>query len=485
MAVYRPSSVDVTVQTNPRIINVGETTRIPAIVGLGPTSRSVVDEAVQRGTGSTDLLSLYPITGVSVSQIANAPGVVAGALNAISISANGALYSSASASVGVAGSIAWPQGTLGVNVPATGSVYYVTYSANVPSSQYDPGTFSDKQTIRAKYGAEGISTGLLTVAGSLALENGAPGVLLVQASGSSYSEANYKLAIDKLQTKTNIEYVVCVFPSASVTRAQQETLMLYAYTHVLSMSQNKRERGLITGSPSTSFATDGYDSIGDANTTGTYLYRSAQLRNKNATFVVPSRAQRKDDSGNTMELDGNFMAAAIAGLHTGQAHLSTPIHGFTVLGFTITDEKWNEFEMNQLGAGNCLVLESRGGIVTVRDAITTDPTSADTAELSVVSQERLVKRTRREGLKNVYTNKGKVITATTVLDVEATTYSILSSMVKQGDLNAFGVNDNPATGEVQISAKQNTSEPRQVDVTCSVKYLYPLKFVSVTVSTYV
>jgi hypothetical protein len=151
----------------------------------------------------------------------------------------------------------------------------------------------------------------------------------------------------------------------------------------------------------------------------------------------------------------------------------------------IEDEMWNPAEMDVMGAGNCLVLESRSGVVTIRDAITTDPTSANTTEISVVALARLVKRTLRTGLYNVFTNKGLVITPTTTLDVIAVTRSILQSLVNQGELYDFGHLDDPSTGELEISAQQNPLDPRQIDVTCSVKYLYPLKFVSVTVSTYV
>lgn len=485
MSAYRLPSVSVDVLDNPRIINRGGDARIPAIVGLGPTSRSVTDEAVQRGTGSTDNLLVYPASGVSVSQIANTPGVTPGQLAYTAVSNNGALYSLASASVDTSGRISWPQGVAEANVPATGSVYYVTYSYNAPASQYDPGNFFDKDIIKAKYGPESNTTGLLTIAGLLALENGSPSVLLVQASGSSYSESAYRSAIDKLKKKSNIEQLIVVFPSGSVTRSQQESLLTYAYTHVLQMDAEGRERGLMTGSPSPYFASDGFDTIGDSETPGTYLYRANALKSRNVTYVVPSRVRRVDENGNTIELDGNFAAVAVAGVQAAQDRRSTPIHGFPVVGLVIEEEKWNDSEIYTLGAGNCLVLKNVGGVVTIVDALTTDPTSANTTEISVVAQERLVKRTLRDGLANVYTNKGKVITPTTTSDVEATTAALLQSLVNDGELFAFGEVDNPATGELKISAKQNPIEPRQIDVTCSVKYLYPLKFVSVTVSTYV
>jgi hypothetical protein len=480
---YKPAGTTVTVLDNPRIINLGEATRIPAIVALGPVTRVVVDEAVQRGQGATDNLSMYPGSGLSVGQITNTTGVTAGQLTYVQISANGALYSSpASASIGT---LTWPQGVLGPNFPATGSVYYVSYQYTVPSTQYDPYTASDKNLIKARYGAESNSTGLLTIGGSIVLENGSPAVMLVQASGSAYIEANYKTAIDKLQKKDNIEQLVILFPSGSVTRAQQETLLTYAMSHVLTMSNNGKERGLMCGSPSATFVADGFDTIGDNSTVGTYVYRANALNNRNVVYVVPSYCTRPDANGNTMVLDGNYAAAAVAGVQAAQSNRSTPIGGFVVTGITLLDEKWNDFEMNQLGAADCLVLDSHSGVATIRDAITTDGTSADTQEISVVAVQRLVKRTVRTGLNNTYVGKGVVITNTTTSHIEGTTAAILQTLTTAGEIAGYGTVDNPTTGEVKISAKQNAQEPRQVDVTFSYRPAYPLKFLQVTVSVFV
>ncbi len=482
---YRSSYVDVNVLSNPRIVNLGGGIRLPAIVALGPTTINIVDEAVTRGTGSIDYLSIYPASGVTITQIANSPGVVTGKLNAVLISLNGALYNTASGSFGAGdGSMTWNAGT-SVDKPSSGTVYYVTYSYNAPASQYDPTIMTDRKYITAKYGAENTKNGMLSIGGSIALENNSPGVMLVQATGTTYDTAAYQAAIDKLQKKSNIEQLVVLFPSGSVTRAQQESLLTYAYTHVKLMNQSGRERGLMLGSPSTGSASDGFDAIGDLSTAASYIYRANQYKDKNVVYVTPSTITRLDATGSVMYLDGNYGAVAIAALQAAQSKRSTPIHGFQVNGLTITNEKWKDSEMDQLGAGGCLVLSSENGIVTVRDAITTDMTSADTQEISVVSQERLVKRTLREGLKSKFTGKGIVITPTTNYDVQSYTETLLAGLVAIGELYGYGKVYNPVSGETPIIASIDSSEPRKVNVTCSVKYLYPLKFMDVTVSVYV
>ena len=481
--VYTPPGVDVNVLANPRLINLGEAARVTAIVGMGPTTRTVVDEPIVRGTASIDYLGMYSGTGCIVSQIAEYSGLYPGLVSYVSRTSGGGLYALASASVNTSGYLTWSGS--GDNVPSAGTTYFVTYVYNVPSSQFTPTLFNDKQLIKATYGAESTTNGVLAVAGSINLENGAPAVLLCQASGSVYNEQAYKDAIDKLKKYDYIEHVVVVFPSGSVTRAQQETVLVYAFNHVMSMNTNRKERGLVQGSPSADYASGGFDTIGSPSVSGTYTYRGTALKHEDNVYVVPSVCYRVDESGNTMLLDGNFAASAVAGKQVAQQLRSTPITGMTITGVTIDDEKWSDFEMNFLAANGCLVLTSKSGVIKVRDAITTDPTNADTQEMSVISQKRLVKRSLRNGLENTYTGKGLVILPTTPNDVIATTEAILRTLVKQREIYDYGKNDNPTTGETKISAKQNTEEPRKIDVTCSIKYLYPLKWINVTVSTYV
>lgn len=477
---YKPPQTTVTVLDNARIINPVVSQKIPAVVGLGPTTITVTDEAILRSTGSVDLTQAYPSSLVSVTQVSNTPGIAAGTPT---ISSNGNLYALTSASVLNPGGIHWSGN--GVNVPTTGSVYYVSYTYTVPSTYYNPITYYGKEDILNEKGPENTSTGIITIAGSIILENGSPGVILVQASGSTYNENNYKTAIDKLQKKDNVSCIVCVFPSGSATRANQESLLTYANSHVLLMNNNGKERGLISGSPSLSTASDGFDTIGDPNTAGTYCYRATAIKNRHHSYYAPSVATRKDANGNTMTLDGNYIAAAVAGTRAAQSKRSVPVHGFTLNGLTIEDDKWNDFEINQLGASSCAIAVSKSGVVTIKDDLTTDPTSADTQEPSVVDIQRLVKETLRTGLNNTYTNKGKVITTTTINDVVSTTASLLQNLVTSGEIVAYGQVDNPLTGETKIYAKQNANEPRQIDVTASYQPLYPLKYLNVTINVYI
>jgi hypothetical protein len=482
------TKINVNFIPNPRISNRNADTRVVAIVGLGPTSINVVDEPVTRGTGSIDYLSKYPGTNVNVSQIADFPNVITGAPNYVLISQGGVLYNSASASASTAGAITWSGSpSSDVDIPTPGDIYYVSYQVGVPSTQFDPEEFSDKSDIQSKHGPESNTAGILTVAGTIALENGAPSVLLCQASGSSYNETNYKAAIDKLIKRDNIEDVVIVFPTnASVTRAQQEVIITYAMSHIMRANSLGRERGLVYGSPSVQSAADGINTIGDSSTPGTFIYKAFNSRNEDICYTVPSRVRRKDASGNYMELDANFGAAAVGGLQSSLPKRSSPMHGMIITGIEIENEEFDDEQLQRLSNAGCLVLYAKDNIIRIYDSITTDPTSADTEEKSVIAQKRLVKRTLRNGIRNeFFQGKGTIIYPTTDTDVEAKVESLLGGLVRDREIYEYGVQDDPTTGQRKIIAKIDPSEPRKIKVSCSIRYLYALKYMDIEVSTYV
>jgi len=508
MSLYSPPKVDVNVVPNPRIINIAGEARLPAIVGIGPVVRYVVDEAVQRGVGGTDALAAYPSTNVVITKVAKRTGLVSGSSPDAIQGVNGSLYlPSGSIPAGgvfpvagyfgsnglyTNGIISWNQEAAAVttgSVPATGSVYYVTYQFDVPASQFLPMTFSDKQSLVDFFGEENNTSGSLTIAASIALENGAPAVIVCQVSGSlaSFSVANYRDAIDKLRKKSAIEEVIAIFPSGSLpTSTFRNDVQTYLFQHTQLMNLNGRWRGMYYGVSSPLYnPSESFDLIGDSSVSNSYIGKAKAFSHEDVALVAPSVVWRFDNNNIRIELDSAYAACAIAGVHAAQPLRSIPITGFPVTGINIEEDKWDMFQMNSLGAGGVLVLQNIAGLITIRDAITTDSTSADTQEISVVSQRRLVERTLSAKLFEVYTNKGKTINPSTVRDVEATTRSILNSLRQAGEIFGYGIKDDPNTGETKITAIQDVNEPRRINVTCSIKFLYPMKFINIVVSTFI
>jgi len=474
-ANYAPPSVNVNVISNPRIISGATASRYPAIVGIGPSSITVIAEPViYQGDGIVHSLKVAPLPGAGVTAFSRW-GVTALA-NPVADVVGQNLYSTPTTTT-TSGTFTYATGS--ASKPTPGSPVYVSYTYTPdPAVQLAPELFFDADLVRNKYGAENNSTGSLTTAANIAFENGAPGVIVCQVSGSTAVAANYGAALEVLLKRNDIEDIIPVFPSGTLSNVRSSTLP-YLISHCLTAANFGKERGFIYG------ASSPYLCSGSVDTVAFLASAASAITFENASFVVPSVIQRTDQNSNTFYVDGDMGGAALAGYRASLAKRSTPMTGAVLVGLTIQDGKWNEAEMNQLAAANCVVLESKMGIVTVRDAITTDPTSADTQEMSIIASKRLVKRTLREGLTRQFLGRGRVITPSTPSEVSNATIGLLKGLVQDEEIFGYGAKNDPSTGETAVSAVQNTLNPRQIDVTCSIKYLYPLKYLNVSVSLYI
>jgi len=460
--VYRPPSVRVESVPNYRIINIGEDVRVPAIVGVGPSTLTVTDEAVVRSSGSgslhRDSLANYNVT---VTKVAAYPGAASSYSNW-----DGNWTSGSGTSADDPGYIQWNGGSPGDGQPRNNETYYVSYTYPVPSTQFDPTLFVDSADVEAKYGSENLTDGQITIAAKIALENGAPAVMCQQISGSSSSDAVWTAAFDKLRKKDNIAYVVPVSTSGSVHTA--------ALLHCLreSVPSVGHERETILG-------------MADGSTVNQILARAASINSKRGIVTFGNDVIRTLADNTILTLDGSYVAAAIAGSQTGQEKPIQPITGKIIVGFSIPDDQFEPYDMNRMANGGVLVIYAKSGIIKVRHAITTDGTSADTEEMSVVAADDLVRRITRNRLTEAFLGKGIVIGPGTPTAVVQAVKAIWAQLIRDGLIFDYGKKFDPTTGEVPITATQDSNEPRQINVTGAIKFLYPLNYINVTFFIYV
>ena len=141
--------------------------------------------------------------------------------------------------------------------------------------------------------------------------------------------------------------------------------------------------------------------------------------------------------------------------------------------------------MNRMAAAGVCVVFAKSGVTKIRHAITTDTSNADNREISVVAADDLVRRVTRTSLTEAYIGKGIVISESTPSAVAATVGAIWNSLVRDGLIASYGTKNDPTTGEVPITASQDPNEPTRINVTGSVKFLYPLNYISVEFYIYV
>jgi hypothetical protein len=454
---YNPPSVQVSSVANNRIINISEDTRIPVIVGKGPAKRLVVDYPIVRSSSRFDLLpnSGSGVSYIALTQVASYPGA------AVS-NTNWHLHYSTSGSC----SVYWA-GVAGSTIPKAGETYYVSYNYNVPTTQFTPQVFTDSSDIVATYGTEDSATPDITIAANMALENGAPAVMCLQVSGNTAAEANWSTAFDLLKKKSNIAYLVPITSGSAIQNL--------ALTHCLNESAPiiGHERECIFGM-----------TVG--TTVAQFVAKAIALKNSRCILVTPSDSiTRTSPAGATLTLQGANIAAALSGLITSQAIPASPVTGKIITGFLIPDDQFEPYDMNYMAGNGVCVIYSQSGVVKVRHAVTTDPTSADTREISIISSDDYVRRVTRNKLTDAYIGKGIVISSSTPAAVAGTVAAIWGSMVRQGFIDAYGTKNDPTTGEVPISASQDNTEPTKINVTGSIRFLYPLNYISVTFFIYV
>jgi hypothetical protein len=106
----------------------------------------------------------------------------------------------------------------------------------------------------------------------------------------------------------------------------------------------------------------------------------------------------------------------------------------------------------------------------VRDGITCDPTSVESQEISVVRQLDYTAQTVRDLLDlNIVATK---ITASTLANVQTLVKTALQNLVDTQIIYGYQ----------NIAAKIDTSDPRQIDVSFSVRPAYPCKYIEITIA---
>ncbi len=470
---YSPPSVQVSSIANNRIINISEDARIPAIVGTGPSVRTITDTAVTRGSADFDLL---PTSGsvVTLTKVASYPGATA--TDTAWVDGSQDNFSTS----GSTGSLYWSTiATAGTGKPLLGSTYYVSYTFPVPANQYDPQLFIDSKDVQAFYGAEtsGIdqsdatNTGGLTIGANMALENGAPAVICLQVNGDEASSTTWTNAFNKLKKKDNIAYLVPL-ASGSTNKLAAHSAAILQVNQESAPAVGHEQEAIVGASAGKSPAT--------------IVTEALAIADRKVIYMIPGKGvTRTTSNGTVLLLDAAWVGAAYAGLITAQPLVITPTTGKVITGFVIPDDQYAPYEMNDMANNGVCIVFAKSGIKKIRHAVTTDPTSADTREISVVAADDMVRRITRNKLTQRYVGKGIVIEDATLAAVESTVGSIWGALKRDRLIQNFGTKTDPTTGEVPISAARDTSEPTRINVSGAVQFLYPLNFINVEFFIYV
>jgi len=171
-------------------------------------------------------------------------------------------------------------------------------------------------------------------------------------------------------------------------------------------------------------------------------------------------------------VEGFFLTAAKAGQVAGNLP-SAPLTNFAISGFTKvtgTNDRYTETQLNQIayGGNDIIVQEGEGSPLVSRHQLTTDMTSIEVREQSIVKAIDFCAKFIRGGLRNFI---GKYNITETFLDT--------ISAVVQGQLRYLSDNGVIAGGDLN-NIVQDTTNPDTVLVDITLEVLYPCNYIRIT-----
>lgn len=171
-------------------------------------------------------------------------------------------------------------------------------------------------------------------------------------------------------------------------------------------------------------------------------------------------------------VEGFFLTAAKAGQVAGNLP-SAPLTNLSISGFTKvvgTNDRYSETQLNQIayGGNDIIIQPSTGSPLVSRHQLTTDMTSIETREQSIVKAVDFCAKFIRGGLRNFI---GKYNITETFLDTLAA--------VVQGQLRYLSDNGVIAGAELN-NIIQDTTNPDTVLVDVTLEVLYPCNYIRIT-----
>jgi len=394
------------------------------------------------------VLLLQVQSSTSTSAVLTSTAVASGALNnswSFTVQDGGSGESAVTVNIS-----STPSGTSSID-NSLSIVYDINHTYGIPVLATSNGNGTFTLTNRVKGANHTIR--IVNIRPELGLPINDPFYEISNGTTGTISDSDYSNALDTLkQYDTNI--IVPLNISSTVRNALK--------SHVDSMSghdERKERIGIVSG--------DINQSQSEA------IVISTGLSDQRMVYVYPTSAFKYDPiNRSNMVLNGSYIACALAGILSfyDPAEPSThkTLSGFTALGagpFTRT-------QMNTLASNGVCVIEDFRGNIRVRHGMTTDLTSADTQEISVVRAVDYTATLVRESLEATYI--AKKIVSTTVASISSTTKSVLERL-KEGNIIYDYKN---------IRVKQNTSEPRQIDVRFDLRPVYPCNWIEITLALY-
>lgn len=423
----------------------------------GLTLEIFLDDVLQTVTFSgTDPIALDGGAGSIVDQInTQTTGVTASATgsNELQITTDATNNTTLRIGNGTANSVLGMIGGLTVKSsqePAPGVVYTLDYERAKTGTDFDPKVFFDLDSVVQEYGAVN-TTNTLSLGASLAFQNGASVLATVQVDPAEAPDLfGFQQALDRLAT-VNVNVVVPLSTDTNLHAAIKN--------HVTSLSSltEQKFRTAIVG-------------LGGSPTISQIQSLASGLSSRRVALVhPPSATVQLSGQTSPTTVDGSFVAAAIGGLRVNPAFdVAEPLLRKELVGFVSVSDTLLRSQKNVLANSGVMLVELQNNTIRVRDGLTTDLTTADSAEFSVTETIDFVAQQTRAFIENAFIGN-KLLNETPGL-IHASLTIILQSLIDNRILNDF----------TEIEVKRNNTDPTQIDIRFKIAPVFPVKFVLIT-----
>jgi len=425
----------------------------------------------------------YKVYGSLASGVYNTPAYVAQTANTSLVITSTAFAAGAP-----------PVANTAYNKPAANATFYVTYDYYKAAADYQPRFVTSFSDVQTNYGGDTINTGTfnspvytlnpLGLAADLIFANGAQGMFMVQlnnitqsnpvntltaASGDGDIRNAFKNALAQLEGK-NAYYIV----GLSTNQYTRQDI----FDHVTKMSSEERRAERVMfysfapnttiGDPTTGGTMTGiaqsYSALG-----GKLAGRIVLVANNEGTKLV----QNDDGSSQTLNLTGEYFAAAMAGKQSGMQRITFPINRKPISGIdTMTpfSEENRLFLQNNAVSVLFYVGET---IISVSRLLTCAKDLIEYQELTTLQQIDVIASDMRQTLENIFIVSGDaIIDETTPILIQNMVNVILKRDVQNKLISKFFPDS--------TTAKQDENTPTLINITYKMKLVYPLLNAEIT-----
>jgi hypothetical protein len=359
------------------------------------------------------------------------------------------------------------------NKPVAGDDYYVTYTYEVGEGQYEPKVVFTETDVENYFGPEfkehelvgGVAPiNRLSLAAKIALEAGAPAVYVLQVKPNEttgeVTAVEYQDALDKhARFLDNAWRIIPVETSADINNA------IDSHVEICSSYEERKERTAIYKVPQASAPADFSEVL---SVIGGY----AEAKNyKRITVFYPDVASKLLSDGNTYDLDGAFIAAALAGREAFLPVYKSKTRDEIKVFSELKGVKMTRKQMNMLAEKGVTILTQPAGIgtsIVVRHQLTTEMISPQTRENSIVMIGDYVSKYLRE-ICQPYIGKYN-ITGETITRIQGTLDGGFYQLIKEKVITIGGVD----------YMAQDEFNPDTLLVTARFKPPYPCNYIEIT-----